>query len=244
MAPLDTFTLFTRLPLELQDQIWDCTLPGPRIMRIDYSPILPNGKYTTSKTPDLYHTYPRSYGKQLPIALCVNQVSRTYALSQLTARFHCYWNLKIDIPYIPVKRYQKSAARYILSHLAESRLLDGFRHLAVDIEILNGSLSSPDAVESIRMCPDLTNLYLAYPLTGTWEDSKGPDDSKAWSLEPPSESTVGSVSRKATMTKIPEDDLGYLKDDDRVALESSPGRTSKLNIDITIWMAMMEFYQP
>ncbi|RAL64834.1 hypothetical protein DID88_001430 [Monilinia fructigena] len=138
------------------------------------------------------------------------------------------------------KDIRKSAARYILSHLAESRLLDGFRHLAVDIEILNENFSSPDAVESIHMCPDLTNLYLAYPSIGIWEDSEGPDDSKAWSLEHPSEGTVGPVSRKATMTKIPKDLLGYLKDDDRVALENSAGRMSKLNIDIIIWMSMME----
>ncbi|KAA8568078.1 hypothetical protein EYC84_008490 [Monilinia fructicola] len=240
MASLETFTLFTHLPRELQDQIWDYTLPGPRIMRVDYSPILRNGKYATSKTPDLYRTYPRSYGRQLPIALRVNQASRTYALSQLTARFRCYWNLNIDIPYVPARGYQKSAARYILSHLAESGLLDGFRNLAVDIEILNGNFSSPNAVESIHMCPDLTDLYLAYPSIGMWEDSEGPDNSKAWSLGPQSESTVGSVSRKSTMTRIPEDFLGYLKDDDRVALENSPGRISKLNIDIIIWMSMME----
>ncbi|KAI9649168.1 hypothetical protein NHQ30_001735 [Ciborinia camelliae] len=209
-------------------------------MRVDYNPILPNGKYATAKTPDLYRTFPRSYGRQLPIALHVNTASRKYALSQLTERFHCYWNLKIDIPYIQVKGYQKSAARFILSHLAESNLLYGFRNLAVDIEILNGNANSPDVVASIRHCADLTNLYLAYPSVGIWDDSEGPDTSKAWSIAPPSDSKVDPAFEKATMARLPGDVMEYLKDDDRAALENSPGRISKLKIEIITWSSMTE----
>lgn len=137
MSSLSTFSIFSHLPLELQDQIWSHTLPGPRLMRIDYNPVLPNGQYATAKNRNLYNAFPRSFGRQLPTVLQVNKASRRYALSQLVERFHCYWNLKIDIPYIQAKEYQKSATRMTLEHLAESGLLDGFRNLAVDIEILN-----------------------------------------------------------------------------------------------------------
>ncbi|ESZ95256.1 hypothetical protein SBOR_4368 [Sclerotinia borealis F-4128] len=209
-------------------------------MRIDYHPLLPTGQYAPTKTADLYHTFPRSYGRQFPIPLHINRASRTYALSHLTLRFHCYWNLKIDVPYIQAKGCSKSAARFNFAHLAGAGLLDGFRNLALDVEILYGSVNSPDVAASIQQCLDLTNLYLAYPSMGIWDDAEGPDTSKAWSIGPPSESMVSVVSRKATMTKLPEDVLGYLKDDDRVALENLPGRTSKLKIDMITWLSMIE----
>ncbi|QSZ37411.1 hypothetical protein DSL72_009509 [Monilinia vaccinii-corymbosi] len=240
MTSLETFTLFADLPIELQDQIWNQTLPGPRIMGVSYNPILPNGQYASTKTPDLYSTFPRSHRRHLPVALHVNQASRNYALSKLTARFHCYWNAHIDIPYIPAKEYRKAAARYILSHLAESKLLDGFRNLALDVDILNEHAGSPDAVESIRMCPDLTNLYLVYPSVGIQGGLEDPDNSKAWSVEPQSESMMGLVSETVAMRKVPKDVLAYLRDEDRVALEDSPERTSKLNIDPIIWTSTTE----
>lgn len=98
------------------------------------------------------------------------------------------------------------------------------------------------SVESINHCPDLTHLYLAYPSIGIWDDAEGPDNSRGWSIESPSESEskVDLVARKATMTRLPEDVLGYLKDDDRVALENSPGRAWKLKIDMITWMSMTE----
>ena len=37
VAPLEEFTLFTKLPLELRRQIWSYTLPGPRIIEIHYA---------------------------------------------------------------------------------------------------------------------------------------------------------------------------------------------------------------
>lgn len=139
---LSSFTLFPHLPLELQHQIWFYTLPGPRLLRIDYSPILSNGQYATTKSLDLYTTFPRCYGRQLPIILRINKASREYALTQLVERFNCYWNLKIDIPYIHAREYRKSEARFTMQYLAENGGLEGFRNLALDVDLLNGGDSS------------------------------------------------------------------------------------------------------
>lgn len=139
------FPLFFHLPLELQDQIWLYTLPPPRTLRIDYIPHLPTGQYAKHKTPELYYSHPRNTQQQIPSALHVTRASRAYALTKLTLRFHCYWNLQTDIPYIQAKGCYKSAARFILQHLVESGSLEGFRNLACDVEILNRSVNSPDA---------------------------------------------------------------------------------------------------
>lgn len=37
VVPLEEFTLFSKLPLELRRQIWSYTLPGPRIIEVHYA---------------------------------------------------------------------------------------------------------------------------------------------------------------------------------------------------------------
>ncbi|KAF7853608.1 uncharacterized protein EAF02_011913 [Botrytis sinoallii] len=234
---LTSFTLFPNLPLELQHQIWFYTLPGPRLLRIDYSPILSNGQYATTKSLDLYTTSPRSYGRQLPIILRINKASREYALTQLVERFNCYWNLKIDIPYIHAREYRKSEARFTVQYLAENGGLEGFRKLALDVDLLNGGDSS-DIISAVHSCPNLSNLFLAYPSIDIWDNPEGPDDVKPWYIGPPSEGEVKTVWGKSTMTRLSGDVMGYVKDSDRAKLENLEGRVEKLKIVMMVWSSM------
>ncbi|KAF7909238.1 hypothetical protein BELL_0347g00040 [Botrytis elliptica] len=234
---LSSFTLFPNLPLELQHQIWFYTLPGPRLLRIDYSPILSNGQYATTKSLDLYTTFPRSYGRQLPIILRINKASREYALTQLVERFNCYWNLKIDIPYIHAREYRKSEARFTVQYLAENGGLEGFRNLALDVDLLNGGESS-DIISAVHSCPNLSNIFLAYPSIGIWDNPEGPDDVEPWYIGPPSEGEVKTVWGKSTMTRLSGDVMGYVKDSDRAKLENLEGRVEKLKIVMMVWSSM------
>ncbi|KAF7948670.1 hypothetical protein EAE96_007865 [Botrytis aclada] len=232
-----TFTLFAQLPLELQHQIWFHTLPGPRLLRIDYSPLLPTGQYATTKSLDLYTTFPRSYGRKLPIILRINKASREYALTQLVERFNCYWNLKTDIPYVHAREYRKSEARFSVQYLAENGGLEGFKNLALDVDLLHGEDSS-DIISAVQRCPNLSSLFLAYQSIGIWDNPEGPDGLMPWYIGPASGSGVGTVSGETTMTRLSRDVMRYMKDSDRVKLENLEGRVEKLNIIMMVWSSM------
>ncbi|KAK6601859.1 hypothetical protein H4I96_07200 [Botrytis cinerea] len=240
---LHSFTLFPNLPLELQHQIWFYTLPGPRLLRIDYSPILSTGQYATTKSLDLYTTFPRSYGRQLPIILRINKASREYALTQLVERFNCYWNLKIDIPYIHARGYRKSEARFTVQYLAENEGLEGFENLALDVDLLNGGDSS-EVILAVRSCPKLSNLFLAYPSIGIWDNPEGPDNLNPWDIGSLSGSKAGTVLGKTTMARLSGDVMGYVKETDRVKLENLEGRVDKIKIIMMIWSSMVESWTP
>ncbi|PQE05527.1 hypothetical protein CJF30_00007690 [Rutstroemia sp. NJR-2017a BBW] len=134
------FTLFPRLPVEIQDLIWEFTLPGPRVMLVHSDPVLPNGKRALTRNPELFHTSARSCDVKIPVALHVTRGSRKLALLYLTERFHGYWNFKLDTLYLDVQRFMGHAARFNLAYLVENGLLTGFKNLALGSEIWSSSL--------------------------------------------------------------------------------------------------------
>ncbi|KAM3084533.1 hypothetical protein ACMFMF_001887 [Clarireedia jacksonii] len=136
------FTLFPQLPLEIQDLIWEFTLPGPRVMLVYWDPRLPNGERATTRKPALFHTTSRSSDVKVPVALHVTKGSRKLALLHLTERFHGYWNFKLDTLYLDVMQYTGHAARFNLAYLVENGLLAGVRNLAIGSEMWSNSMGN------------------------------------------------------------------------------------------------------
>ena len=126
---LASFPLFPLLPPEIRDHIWALSLPSPRVLKARGSNTIygPDTKYQVSGC---------SIGGAHPTILSVNQESRAEALKHLTCRFRGYWNLKLDFLYIAVEKWCQSQAWMQLADIVERGLLEGFRNLALPLNIL------------------------------------------------------------------------------------------------------------
>jgi hypothetical protein len=157
-SPLKTFPLFPKLAPELRDQIWELSLPGPRIIQLHAD--FDIWSLHLLSCPLQYFTVAHStYGRQHPAILSVNRESRNAALRHLTERFHCYWNLKTDVPYIGRDKVGSDVALRNLVELDESmledlrseKLLDGFKSLALDCGLWGGEQLKKWFVSRLRL---------------------------------------------------------------------------------------------
>lgn len=132
MELLSSFSLFSSLPLEIRNDIWDLTLPGPRVIRV-----IPNPRWATDYV--RYITKPASWGRHHPVALSVNRESRQEALRCLKPMFNCYWNVRIDILYIESDPDVRKSSRNspwtqyeLLCDLQDEEVLGGITSIALD----------------------------------------------------------------------------------------------------------------
>jgi hypothetical protein len=135
MTTLTTFHLFPALPRELRDRIWKLSLPPPRILHV--RPVGgPAGGYNRLNPWSYYATKP-SYGGRHPAILFANSESRSEALRYLTFHFKAYWNLEIDTLYLEHRAPAGTGdCMQQLSNLRARGMLEGFKHLAVEWEVL------------------------------------------------------------------------------------------------------------
>jgi hypothetical protein len=158
------FHLFSNLLPEIRNQIWDLTLPAPRIILIRpiESPKDPNAD-PTSPAAVQYIASPCSYGGQHPIALSICRESRGQALRHLTERFHAYWDLNQDVGYLEVKRWGATKTMEAITDMRIKGLFEGFKKVATDIDIWHIQNPEPwsvlpflDMVEILKNDADLT----------------------------------------------------------------------------------------
>jgi 2EXR family len=140
---LPTFTLFSELPLELQQKIWRHTLPGPRIVELcKIQTVDPKGpfddQFVTSLSLDKYGTVCK-----LPIALRVCQVSRGEALRVYDGLYLrnksalvTYINAELDTIFLTSMSHDYADNRFqdrFLFQFKECNQLQKIRSLAVDV---------------------------------------------------------------------------------------------------------------
>ncbi|PQE06833.1 DUF890 domain protein [Rutstroemia sp. NJR-2017a WRK4] len=222
------FILFPRLPVEIQDLIWEFTLPGPRVMLVHSDPVLPNGKRALTRNPELFHTSARSCDVKIPVALHVTRGSRKLALLYLTERFHGYWNFKLDTLYLDVQRFMGHAARFNLAYLVENGLLAGFKNLALGSEIWSSSLdgNSPHCLKSVRLCTDISTLYFCHRMDNVQQIQE------QWAIVPLNQVVEALSPNGMKVTKIFEERLQkYLEDDHVNDKSEGDSRASKLHIE-------------
>lgn len=136
-------TQFSSLPLELREEIWSLTLPGPRVMRLNRSSITKS--YLTDRA---------SYGGNHPCALSVNRESRAVALRKLKLRFGAYWNMAIDFPYVELGYYAGNDVT-LLGEMRKAGALNGFQRIAIDWKFWIWLIENDNSMEFRASCGQL-----------------------------------------------------------------------------------------
>jgi hypothetical protein len=142
-------TQFSTLPLEIRQEIWNLTLPGPRILMIDEK--IQGHQRNTHKT------NPTSYGGHHPRALSVNRESRAVALRLLTPLLGAYWNLTLDVPYLELRDYVGNEVTQLAGMRAAGEL-DCFRSIALDWKLW-GWMRNNNSMEFQASCRTLIRGY-------------------------------------------------------------------------------------
>ena len=129
------FPKFSNLPLEIRQEIWRETLPGPRVMLVTLS------KSKNKKKNGTATTKPASYGGRHPALLSVDRTSRAEGFRFLRPKFNAFWNFELDTPYFEIKDNSDENV-VLLAQLSRQGLLNDFKNIAVDWMVWNWRMAT------------------------------------------------------------------------------------------------------
>jgi len=139
--PLEMFSLFAKLPIELRLKIWGHVLPGSQVIEIEWSRQCNAWQFTSESKPSmtlLHGVNKEARGEFLRSYTAISLEDRAFSIFPLEARpalsFCCFFNFEQDTLYIAASTdISHPYVNYSMDRLS-TIVFQGLKHLAVQGE--------------------------------------------------------------------------------------------------------------